>query len=63
MSWDDDLMSPVKPAIDMAFRSLIEDSCEIFKAEVTQASKEVMQDLDHTLKSKAMTPVTQVEHN
>jgi hypothetical protein len=51
MNWDEDLISPVKPAIDTAFRSIIDESCEIFKAEAAQASKEVIHNLDHTLKS------------
>jgi hypothetical protein len=54
MNWDEDLMKPVTPNIDTAFHAIIDGSCENFKAEASQAAKEVVDQLDHILKS--MTP-------
>jgi len=52
MNWDEDLLEPTRATIDAAFRAIIDGSCEVFKAEAAQAGKEVMDELDRTLKSK-----------
>jgi len=52
MNWNEDLLSLVRPIIDAAFRTIIDKSVETFKAELSQASKDVMNDLDDTLKGK-----------
>ncbi|KAI8935499.1 hypothetical protein NX059_008069 [Plenodomus lindquistii] len=51
LNWDEDLMAPVKGAIDMAFRTIIDDSVETFRADAAQATKEVLRELDETLKN------------
>jgi hypothetical protein len=52
MDWNEDLLWPIRPYIDVAFRAIIDDSCELFKAEATQDIKDVISALDHKLKSK-----------
>jgi hypothetical protein len=52
MDWNEDLLWPILPYIDVAFRAIIDDSCELFKAEATQDIKDVISALDHKLKSK-----------
>lgn len=52
MDWSEDLMAPFRPAIDAAFRIVIDGVCELFKAEASQAGKEVMDELDRNLKSE-----------
>jgi hypothetical protein len=52
MNWNEDLMKPVIPDIDTAFHAIIDGACENFKAEAAQAAKEVVDELDHILKSK-----------
>ncbi|KAI4618246.1 uncharacterized protein J4E87_007914 [Alternaria ethzedia] len=54
MDWNEDFMWPVRPYIDVAFRVIIDDSCELFKAEATQDIKEIITALDTKLKSKTM---------
>jgi hypothetical protein len=51
MNCNEDLLAPVRPTIDLALRTIIDEACDTFKAEVAQASKEVIRDLNHTLKS------------
>ncbi|KAA8623605.1 hypothetical protein PtrSN002B_011147 [Pyrenophora tritici-repentis] len=51
LNWDESLFSPVKQTIDQAFRSIVDGSVETFKAEASQASKEVIRKLDHDLKN------------
>ena len=53
MNWNESLMSPVSEIIDQAFRTIIDESCDKFKAEAAQVSKEAMRELDHTLKSES----------
>ncbi|CAO2655631.1 Nn.00g044340.m01.CDS01 [Neocucurbitaria sp. VM-36] len=50
-NWNDDLSSPVRPIIDTAFRNIIDQSTNTFKAEAAQISKEVIRELDATLKN------------
>jgi hypothetical protein len=52
MNWNEDLMSSVRPAIDQAFRSLLDTSVENFKANSAQTIKEALRNLNHVLKSK-----------
>jgi len=52
MDWNEDFMWPVRPYIDVAFRAIIDESCELFKAEATQDIKEIITALDTKLKSK-----------
>jgi hypothetical protein len=54
MDWDEDLMEPTRATIDAAFHAIIDGSCETFKAEAAQAGKEVMDELDRTLKSESL---------
>jgi hypothetical protein len=51
MHWNEDLLSPVRSSIDIAFRAIIDESCDLFRAEAAQDTKEVIRDLDHKLKS------------
>jgi hypothetical protein len=46
------LIDPVRPIIESAFRTIIDGSVENYKAEAAQASKEIIRELDHVLKSK-----------
>jgi hypothetical protein len=56
MNWNEDLLGPVRATIDTAFRTIIDENCEMFMAEAAQAGKEVMDELDRTLKSKSTDP-------
>ncbi|KAH7083176.1 hypothetical protein BKA63DRAFT_584450 [Paraphoma chrysanthemicola] len=51
LNWNEELMSSVRPVIDQAFRSLLDTSCENFKAEAAQVIKEALRDLNHILKN------------
>lgn len=51
MDWNEDFLWPVRPYIDVAFRAIIDDQCELFKAEATQDVKEIIAALDTRLKS------------
>ncbi|KAH7093109.1 hypothetical protein FB567DRAFT_609442 [Paraphoma chrysanthemicola] len=51
LNWNEELMSSVRPVIDQAFRSLLDRSCETFKAEAAQVIKEALRDLNHILKN------------
>ncbi|KAI4944142.1 hypothetical protein J4E91_008997 [Alternaria rosae] len=51
MDWNEDFLWPVRPYIDVAFRAIIDDQCELFKAEATQDIKEIIAALDTRLKS------------
>lgn len=52
LAWDEDLLAPVRPLIDVPFRKIIDESVETYRAEVAQASREVLNDLDKTLMSE-----------
>jgi hypothetical protein len=51
-NWNDDFLKPVRDDIDRAFAKVLDGACETFKAEVAQAIKEAMSDLNYRLKSK-----------
>ncbi|KAF2130344.1 hypothetical protein P153DRAFT_375119 [Dothidotthia symphoricarpi CBS 119687] len=51
MNWNENLMSAVRPTIDVTFRTLIDENCDTFKAEAAQASKDTLRELDHMLKN------------
>lgn len=53
INWNEELISPVRPAIDQAFRAILDDSCETFKAEAAQMIKDALSALDKTLKGKS----------
>jgi hypothetical protein len=48
-------MSPVLGSVDLAFRTIIDEACELFKAEAAQDTKEVIHELDFTLKCTSFT--------
>lgn len=52
MNWNEDLMSPMRSAIDEAFRVILDDSCGDFEAEAVQLIKDTLSDLDRALSSK-----------
>lgn len=52
MNWNEDLMSPMRSAIDQAFHIVLDNSCETFKAEAAQIVKNALNNLDNTLKSR-----------
>lgn len=54
MNWNDELMSPMRPAIDEAFRVVLDHSCERFEAEAVQLIKDTLGSLDKSLSSKRM---------
>jgi hypothetical protein len=56
LNWNEELLSSMRPVIDQAFRTLLDKSCENFKAEAAQAIKEALRDLNHVLKSKSTYP-------
>jgi hypothetical protein len=60
MNWNEELLSPLRPAIDQAFRTILDDSCETFKAEAAQTIKSTLSDLDNTLKGRFVHQVTAV---
>jgi phosphoribosyl-ATP pyrophosphohydrolase len=47
-------MSPVLLSIDLAFRTIIDEACELFMAEAAQDTKEVIHELYSTLKSMSL---------
>ncbi|KAJ4361430.1 hypothetical protein N0V95_001847 [Ascochyta clinopodiicola] len=51
MNWNEDLIDPIRPAIDKAFRTILDSSCDTFKAEAAQTLKNALSNLDNTLKS------------
>ncbi|KAF1833697.1 hypothetical protein BDW02DRAFT_598853 [Decorospora gaudefroyi] len=51
IDWNEDLLSPARAQMDIAFRVIIDEACEIFKAEAAQETKEVIRQLDYELKN------------
>lgn len=51
LNWNEDLLYPVKPAIDTAFRKILDHSCEAFKAQSAQIVTQALRDLDFVLRS------------
>lgn len=45
-------MSPMRPAIDQIFRTVLDESCEKFQAKAAQTIKNALNDLDNMLKGK-----------
>ena len=52
-NWNDEFLAPVREGIDKAFAKIHDESCEMFKAELAQAIKEIMTALNLKLKSKS----------
>ncbi|KAF3034625.1 hypothetical protein E8E12_006678 [Didymella heteroderae] len=50
LHWNEDLMSPMRPAIDQIFRKILDESCDIFQAKAAQTIKNALNELDNTLK-------------
>ena len=54
-NWNDEFLESVRPGVDRVFGRIHDESCEILKAEVAQAIKEVMTGLNQMLKSNSET--------
>lgn len=52
LTWNEDLLAPVRPSIDLAFQAIIDESVKNFDAEAAQASREALRELDEILKSE-----------
>lgn len=50
MNWNEDLIAPMRSAIDLIFRDLLDDSCDRLGAEAAQIAKDALSGLDNTLK-------------
>ena len=51
-NWNEDLLAPMRQHIDLAFRTVLDESYEMFKAQAAQAIKDVLNELDNTLKGQ-----------
>ena len=51
-NWNEDFLKPIRDGIDRAFARLHDEACETFKAEVAQAIKENITELNNKLKSR-----------
>ncbi|KAJ4381797.1 hypothetical protein N0V86_003162 [Didymella sp. IMI 355093] len=50
LHWNEELMLPMRSAIDQIFRTIIDESCDMFEAQAAQSIKDALNELDNTLK-------------
>jgi hypothetical protein len=48
--WNNDILAPVKPSLDRAFRKVLEEACPLFEIETGQIIKKAFGQFDRTLK-------------